>query len=67
MQTGWVYDQSGKAWYYLAANGKMIAGKWLHDTDGSWYYLSGNGKMLTGKQNVGGKVYSFKGNGVWIG
>ncbi|MDR1067956.1 MAG: hypothetical protein LBL36_01770, partial [Clostridiales Family XIII bacterium] len=33
----------------------------------SWYYLSGNGKMLTGKQKIGGKVYSFKSNGVWIG
>jgi uncharacterized repeat protein (TIGR02543 family) len=67
MQTGWVYDQKDKAWYYLASNGKMVAGKWLHDTDDSWYYLSGNGKMLTGKQTIGGKVYSFRGNGAWIG
>jgi uncharacterized repeat protein (TIGR02543 family) len=67
MQTGWVYDQKDKAWYYLASNGKMVAGKWLHDTDGRWYYLSGNGKMLTGKQTIGGKVYSFKGNGAWVG
>jgi uncharacterized repeat protein (TIGR02543 family) len=67
MLTGWVYDRNDKAWYYLASNGKMVAGKWLHDTDGSWYYLSGNGKMLTGKQNIGGKTYSFRGNGVWIG
>jgi uncharacterized repeat protein (TIGR02543 family) len=67
MQTGWVYNQNDKAWYYLAANGKMVAGKWLHDTDGRWYYLSGNGKMLTGKQTIGGEVYSFRGNGVWIG
>jgi hypothetical protein len=67
MQTGWVYDQNDKAWYYLAGNGKMVAGKWLHDTDGRWYYLSGNGKMLTGKRNIGGKTYSFRGNGVWIG
>jgi lactocepin len=67
MQTGWVYDQKDKAWYYLAGNGKMVVGKWLHDTDGNWYYLSGNGKMVTGKQNIGGKTYSFRGNGVWIG
>jgi hypothetical protein len=67
MQTGWIYDQKDKAWYYLAGNGKMVAGKWLHDTDGNWYDLSGNGKMLTGKQSIGGKVYSFRGNGVWIG
>jgi hypothetical protein len=66
MQTGWVYDQSDKAWYYLAGNGAMVAGKWLHDTDGNWYYLSGNGKMLTGKQTIGGKTYTFKGNGVWV-
>jgi uncharacterized repeat protein (TIGR02543 family) len=67
MQTGWVYDQKDKAWYYLASNGKMVAGKWLHDTDGRWYYLSGNGEMLTGKQNIGGEVYSFRGNGAWVG
>jgi hypothetical protein len=67
MQTGWVYDRKNKAWYYLAGNGKMVAGKWLHDTDGRWYYLSGNGKMVTGKQNIGGKVYSFRGNGAWVG
>jgi hypothetical protein len=65
MKTGWVKDAGN--WYYLSGNGAMVAGKWLHDTDGSWYYLSGNGKMLTGKQNIGGKAYSFKSNGVWIG
>ncbi|MDR1067897.1 MAG: DUF6273 domain-containing protein [Clostridiales Family XIII bacterium] len=65
MKTGWVKDDGD--WYYLAGNGAMVANKWFHDTDGSWYYLSGNGKMLTGKQNVGGKVYSFKTNGMWIG
>jgi glucan-binding YG repeat protein len=45
----------------------MVAGKWFHDTDGSWYYLAANGKMLTGKQTIGGKTYTFKANGVWIG
>jgi hypothetical protein len=64
MKIGWVKD--GGSWYYLRGNGAMVWGKWLKDTDGSWYYLSGNGKMLTGKRNVGGKVYSFKTNGVWI-
>jgi glucan-binding YG repeat protein len=65
MKTGWIKDNG--SWYYLAGNGAMVASKWLKDTDGSWYYLSGNGKMLTGKQTIGGKVYSFKSNGVWIG
>ncbi|MDR1068292.1 MAG: hypothetical protein LBL36_03485, partial [Clostridiales Family XIII bacterium] len=65
MKTGWVKDNG--SWYYLAGNGAMVASKWFKDTDGSWYYLSGNGKMLTGKQKIGGKVYSFKTNGVWIG
>jgi hypothetical protein len=65
MKTGWIKDDG--SWYYLAGNGAMVAGKWLHDTDGSWYYLSGNGKMLTGKQSIGGKAYTFKANGVWIG
>jgi hypothetical protein len=65
-QTGWFYDSSYKAWFYFTSAGNMVAGKWLHDTDGSWYYLSGNGKMVTGKQTIGGKAYSFKGNGVWI-
>jgi glucan-binding YG repeat protein len=64
MKTGWVKDDG--AWYYLRGDGKMVASKWLHDTDGSWYYLSGNGKMLTGKQTIGGKVYSFKTDGVWV-
>jgi hypothetical protein len=54
------------SWYYLRGNGAMIWSKWLHDIDDSWYYLSGNGKMLTGKQNIGGKTYTFKGNGVWV-
>jgi uncharacterized repeat protein (TIGR02543 family) len=62
----WLHDTDGR-WYYLSGNGKMVVGKWLHDTDGRWYYLSGNGKMLTGKQTIGGKVYSFRGNGAWIG
>ncbi|MDR1068851.1 MAG: SpoIID/LytB domain-containing protein [Clostridiales Family XIII bacterium] len=61
----WLKD--GGSWYYLSGNGKMVAGKWFHDTDGSWYYLSGSGKMLTGKQKIGGKTYTFKANGVWIG
>jgi hypothetical protein len=65
MKTGWIKDNG--SWYYLSGNGAMVAGKWLHDTDGSWYYLSGNGKMLTGKQNIGGKAYTFKVNGAWIG
>jgi hypothetical protein len=64
MKTGWIKDNG--SWYYLAGNGAMVASKWLHDTDGSWYYLSGNGKMLTGKQKIGGKVYSFKTNGIWV-
>jgi glucan-binding YG repeat protein len=45
----------------------MVVSKWFKDTNGSWYYLSGNGKMLTGKQTIGGKAYTFKSNGVWIG
>jgi hypothetical protein len=65
MKTGWVKVDGN--WYYLTGNGSMVASKWLHDTDESWYYLSGNGKMLTGKQKIGGKVYSFKTNRVWIG
>jgi hypothetical protein len=65
MKTGWVRTD-GK-WYYLAKSGAMAVNKWLKDTDGSWYYLSGNGKMLTGKQKVGGKAYSFRASGVWIG
>jgi hypothetical protein len=65
-KVGWFYDSSYKAWFYFTASGNMVSGKWLHDTDGSWYYLSGNGKMVTGKQTIGGKAYSFKGNGVWI-
>jgi hypothetical protein len=65
MKTGWV--QTDGSWYYLSGNGAMIAGKWFKDTDGSWYYLSGNGKMLTGKHKIGGKAYTFKANGVWIG
>jgi glucan-binding YG repeat protein len=65
MKTGWV--QTDGSWYYLSGNGAMVASRWLHDTDGSWYYLSGNGKMLTGKQSIGGKAYTFKSNGVWIG
>jgi hypothetical protein len=65
MKTGWVKDDG--SWYYLAGSGAMVAAKWLHDTDGSWFYLSGNGKMLTGKQIIGGKTYTFKSNGVWIG
>jgi uncharacterized repeat protein (TIGR02543 family) len=64
MKTGWV--RTDGSWYYLAGNGAMVAGKWFKDADGSWYYLSGNGKMLTGKQAIGGKVYSFKTNGVWV-
>jgi hypothetical protein len=62
----WLHDTDG-SWYYLSGNGAMVWSKWLHDTDGNWYYLSGNGKMLTGKQSIGGKVYSFKTNGAWIG
>jgi glucan-binding YG repeat protein len=65
MKTGWVKDNG--SWYYLRGNGAMVAGTWLHDADGSWYYLSGNGKMLTGKHKIGGKAYTFKANGVWIG
>jgi hypothetical protein len=64
MKTGWVKDSG--SWYYLAGSGAMVAAKWFKDTDRSWYYLSGNGKMLTGKQNVGGKAYTFKANGVWV-
>jgi glucan-binding YG repeat protein len=64
MKIGWVKDDGN--WYYLSGNGAMAWGKWFKDTDGSWYYLSGNGKMLTGKQAIGGKVYSFKSNGVWV-
>jgi hypothetical protein len=64
MKTGWLKDNG--SWYYLSGNGAMVAGKWFKDTDGSWYYLSGNGKMLTGKQNIGGKAYTFKTNGVWV-
>jgi hypothetical protein len=65
MKAGWVKDDGN--WYYLAGNGAMAWGTWLHDTDGSWYYLSGNGTMLTGKHNIGGKAYTFKSNGVWVG
>jgi hypothetical protein len=64
MQTGWLKDNG--SWYYLAGSGAMVVSKWFKDTDGSWYYLSGNGKMLTGKQNIGGKAYTFKSNGVWV-
>jgi hypothetical protein len=65
MKTGWQKDNG--SWYYLSGNGAMVASTWFHDTDGSWYYLSGNGKMLTGKHNIGGKAYTFKSNGAWIG
>jgi hypothetical protein len=65
MKTGWVKDNG--SWYYLSGNGAMIAGTWFHDTDGNWYYLSGNGKMLAGKHKIGGKAYTFKSNGAWIG
>jgi hypothetical protein len=65
MKTSWVKDAG--SWYYLSGNGAMIASRWFKDTDGSWYYLSGNGKMLTGKQNIGGKAYTFKLNGAWVG
>jgi hypothetical protein len=64
MKTGWVRDAG--AWYYLSGNGKMAAGKWLKDTDGTWYYLTGNGKMATGKYKVGSKTYTFKANGAWV-
>jgi hypothetical protein len=65
MQTGWLKDNG--SWYYLSRNGAMVVNKWFKDTNGSWYYLSGNGKMLTGKQTIGGKTYTFKANGVWVG
>jgi uncharacterized repeat protein (TIGR02543 family) len=65
MKTGWLYDNNYKAWFYLGGDGKMKIG-WTK-IDGSWRYFAGNGKMLTGKQNIGGKIYSFKGNGVWMG
>jgi hypothetical protein len=65
MKTGWV--QTDGSWYYLSGNGAMIASQWFHDADGNWYYLSGNGKMLTGKHKIGGKAYTFKSNGAWVG
>jgi uncharacterized repeat protein (TIGR02543 family) len=63
MQIGWVKDKN--SWYYLAGNGAMVTG-WVKDKN-TWYYLAGNGKMLTGKQTIGGKTYTFKANGAWVG
>jgi uncharacterized repeat protein (TIGR02543 family) len=63
MQTGWVKDKN--SWYYLAGNGAMVTG-WVKDKN-TWYYLAENGKMLTGKQTIGGKTYTFKANGAWVG
>lgn len=33
----------------------------------TWYYLDGNGAMLTGKQIIGGNVWYFDRDGVWMG
>jgi hypothetical protein len=67
MLVGWAYDKNYKSWFYLTGNGKMKIG-WLYDNNyKAWFYLRGNGEMLTGTRSVGGKIYSFKGNGAWIG
>jgi hypothetical protein len=67
MLVGWAYDKNYKAWFYLTGNGAMKVG-WQYDTSyKAWFYLSGNGEMLTGTQTLGGKIYSFKGNGAWVG
>ena len=44
----------------------MTKSQWISD-GGKWYYVDANGYMVTGKYYIGGKLYSFASNGVWIG
>jgi glucan-binding YG repeat protein len=48
-QTGWLYDTSYRAWFYLdTTNGAMKTG-WIYDNDyKAWFYLTGNGVMKIG-------------------
>jgi len=42
----WIHD--GSAWYYIGADGYMVANKWIKDSKG-WCYLTDSGKMATNK------------------
>ena len=60
----WKKDSVG--WCYLNNNGSMTKNAWVQD-GGKWYYLDGNGYMVAGKSlTIGGKIYTFGNNGVWI-
>jgi hypothetical protein len=63
-ETGWLYDTTYKAWYYLAESGTMQTG-WEY-TGGSWYYLAGNGKMKTGWVRTDGNWYYLRGSGAMV-
>ncbi len=62
MATGWVNDG---AWYYFNSNGAMVTG-W-QQFGSAWYYFGAGGAMVTGYGiNIGGSIYNFDANGVWI-
>ena len=72
MQTGLIYDETGK-YYYLKTNGAMhtgwqlINGKWYYFNNdmktgwirdnNKWYYLDNDGAMVTGWKMINGKWY----------
>lgn len=64
LQSGWIYDENTKNWYYLSAKkdesfGRMQRG-WFCDQDGECYYLDmEDGAMYTGMRMIDGKLYHF--------
>jgi glucan-binding YG repeat protein len=61
--TGWLYDTSYQAWYYLDKTTGIMKTGWARD-NGVWYYLASNGKMVTSKWlKDAGTWYYLTGNG----
>ena len=59
MATGW--RAIGGKWYYLEANGKMAANKWVN----SVYYVKADGAMATDEW-VDGNRYYVDADGKWV-
>ena len=63
MRSGWFYDTTANAWYYLSEKhdgyfGRMEKGWLLSENDNNWYYLNPeNGSMHTGWLYVGEHWY----------
>jgi len=68
--TGGQWEKDKTGWWYSFHKNALAKKLYLKNTwskiDGVWYYFDKRGYMVTGNVKIGGKMYYFKSNGVWV-